>query len=156
MDNQTWTYILGALSGGCGFLQQILLSQFLKWRAEDGQPASPKTKRRVSLLIAPALPSVLYAVAILAGWTTYELASHLLYMGLAFMSAQGLHGEMKLQTGAEVKAEERAEAYVGRIPQGHHPPVMPIAPSAPRFDDTDLSNSGDLFPDGQRGASGGM
>ena len=138
MENQTWTYILAALSGGCGLLQQIVLTQILKWREEEGKPVSPKSKRRISLAIAPSLPTLLYLLAVWAGWTTYELANHLLYVGLAFMSAQGLHGETRLPSGADIRKAEvaaltepptRTGGVVGVVqPMGHTPYIAPIAP----------------------------
>lgn len=165
MDDQTLgTIIGGLLASGCGGANQLVLANLIKWKDEDGDPISPKTKRRLSLVLAFATPSLLYAFMVWMGWTTYGIAAHVSYMGLAFAAHQALHGETKLQTGEEVRAAQvvafRAAqpAFVGNIPQGHTPPVLPISPVAPVFDDVDETNSGDVqpFPDGQRGASGGM
>lgn len=165
MDDQALGAIIGGLlASGCGGANQLILAQLIKWRDEDGQPIAPKSKRRLSLLLAFATPSLLYGFTVYMTWVQYGIAAHIAYMGLAFAAHQALHGETKLQTGAEVEGQkrideiERTEAYVGNIPQGHYPAesptpsyVAPIAPAAPRFEDGErssgFSDSGDEIPE---------
>lgn len=122
MDNQALGAIIGGLlASGCGGANQLILAQLIKWKDEDGQPIAPKTKRRLSLLLAFATPSLLYGFTVWMGLVQYGIAAHIAYMGLAFAAHQALHGETKLATGEEVKAEKATEAYVGKIPRGHFP-----------------------------------
>jgi hypothetical protein len=88
------------------------------------------------------------------GWETYGIAAHIAYVGIAFMTAQAVHGEMRLPSGAQERVQARIDAFVGNLPQGHNP----YSPRPPYVDiDTDLTNSGDAMPyTGERGPSGGM
>lgn len=122
----------------------------------------------------------------LAEWVTAVTAgfqiSQGVHRGTSAVRAKVAENEEKAR-----EEETKAMAYVGNIPQGDNPdvrvqlnkdawlsdewqrnnmgsgsmpspPTLPIAPAAPRFDDTEYDgDSGDVqpFPDGERGASGG-
>jgi hypothetical protein len=66
MDDQALkAFIAGALASGCGALNQLIMAQIVRWKEEDNEPISAKTKRRLSLLLALLTPSVLYGFVVL-------------------------------------------------------------------------------------------
>jgi hypothetical protein len=153
-DQALKAFIAGALASGCGALNQLIMAQIVRWKEEDNEPISAKTKRRLSLLLALITPSVLYGFVVFMGWETYGIAAHIAYVGIAFMTAQAVHGEMRLPSGAQERVQERLDAYVGKLPRGDDPDARIRIDRGP----TDLSNSGDAmpYPDGERGPSGGL
>lgn len=100
------TAVFALLSAGSGVAIQWLLTQYLDWKADEGQTVSPRTKRRLALLFCVVVPSLLYAFAVFAAWTAYQLTTHLGYIVSAFTAQQMAHGESKLLTGAEVREQQ--------------------------------------------------
>lgn len=168
MDDQTMAAtITGLLASGCGAAIKVLLDQIIRWKAEDGAPISSKTRRRLILLLAALVPSLLYGFMVYMAWVEYGIAAHVAYTGLALFTSQAIHGEQDLPNGAEerIAAMWAEEAFVGNIPQGDLPEariqivvdgkVLATTSSKKNaFHETDYSNSGDLNV--ERGASGGM
>jgi hypothetical protein len=103
--------ITAALGTGCGAFISWLMDRIVEWREDDGQPVSPKTKRRVALALCAAVPSALIGILYLITWQ-YSWQAHVMAVGLAFVSNQMIHGERKLMTGEEVRAAERLERYM--------------------------------------------
>lgn len=169
MDNQELGQYLSTLAtvAGGGALLWLLMGLLVK--AAPGLNENREAKFWIAFVGSFIIPVGAVAVkAAIMGETT-TLAEWVTAVGSGFQISQGVHrgtsavrakvaeNEAKAKE-EEVKAMAAQPSFIGSIPQGHRPPTLPIAPAAPRFDDVDESNSGDVqpFPDGQRGASGGM
>lgn len=107
MDLQS--FITAALSTGCGAIIQWLFSAYAKDRAEDGEPISPKTKRRVVMGLCALVPSALVVILYLIT-AQYDWQQHIMAVGLAFVSSQAIHGETKLEDGKQMRTRMRKEA----------------------------------------------
>lgn len=110
------TAILAALSGGCGVVNKWLLDKIVEWKDEDQEPISPKTRRRLALLLSALTPSALYAFLALMGWATYNVGEHAGYIVTAFTAGQMWHGERELPSGHDLKVQERLDAVFNEPP----------------------------------------
>lgn len=96
-----------ALAAGCGGLITWLMDQIKKWREEDGKLVSPKTARRVVLLLCAVVPTALYVFTALVGWQAYDFVMNAAYVVTAFTSSTMIHGETQLPNGAEVRLRKQ-------------------------------------------------
>ena len=109
-NEQLIQFISAALSTGSGAVILWVLDRIAEWVADDGQQISPKSKRRLALLLSAVVPTVLYLILV-ALQGPYQWPVHLMNVGLAFISNQALHGETKLATGDDVRKAERLKAF---------------------------------------------
>lgn len=115
-NEQLVVAIMAILTAGSGVAIQFVLTQYLKWKAEDNQEVSPKTKRRLAILFCLAIPSGLYLLAVwLSDAIQYEFAYHATYVLGAFMSQQLIHGETKLPNGEQVE-QAKIDVMMGDRP----------------------------------------
>lgn len=119
MSNEQFiALIVGVLAAGSGVVIQWILSQIVKWREEDGKPISPKTKRRLALLLCVTVPTALYLLVVwLSVEIEYRIGVHAGYVLGAFTAMQMWHGETKLMSGADID-RQTLEAYAHPVP--HH------------------------------------
>ena len=106
MELESW--VTAALASGCGAIIQWLFGIWAADRAEDGHPVSPKSKRRIMIGLCVTVPSALIGVLWLSTGQ-YSWQEHVMAVGLAFVTSQVLHGETKLPTGEQVRAQDAAQ-----------------------------------------------
>lgn len=101
MSTETLHQLLTALlTVGCAPLITWLMDQL----KQEFTP-SPKTARRLTLLLSVVAPSIVYGLlAAIQG--LYEWPAHLLAIVGAFTGSTMIHGEKTLPTGAEQRVDE--------------------------------------------------
>lgn len=103
-----------ALGPGAG----VVVKRVLDWligEIEDPdtvppKKVSPRTKRRLSYVVTIVVPSVLYGLLALSTWQ-WNWAAFAMNILSAFAVSQVVHGEQNLQTGAQMRAEEKLEEF---------------------------------------------
>jgi hypothetical protein len=162
---------LATVAGG-GALLWLLMGLLVK--IVPSLDTKPEAKFWIAFIGSFIIPVGALAVkAALAGEQT-TIAEWVTAVGTGYQISQGVHrATSKVEAVIEEKkaqkpVQERLDYYAGEPPVGkpvslgHTPYIAPIAPVSGPYaedDETDYTNSGDaipLFPDEERGPSGGM